>query len=74
MMEFGPALDLLKAGRVVRRFAWDVGTSIRLGPTLGIWPSDLRQFIQVNRFNSHFGIPWHASSPDLLAGDWEEVG
>lgn len=74
-MKIGPALDLVEEGRVVRRAAWPEGTTLRLGPPTreGRRGGAPRRYLVISRPDCPFPTPWHATSPDLRAGDWEEV-
>lgn len=76
-MRFGEALDLLRDGGLVRRGAWAPGRAIRISPAysgqIGGRAAFSPPHIEVLVAGRPWGSPWHASSPDLLAEDWEEV-
>lgn len=61
-MNFGAALEALKAGKCVRRPTWtERNLSLRLeGESIRLW---------ANGFN----IPWAPLNEDVMAEDWAEV-
>ena len=86
-MNFGQALEQVKAGKLVAREGWNgkgmfiflvPGSSFTVNrpPLLGIYPEG-----QVINYRPHIDmktadgqvVPWVASQSDLLSDDWEEV-
>lgn len=86
-MDFGKALDLVKAGRRVARSGWNgKGMFIFLvsGSTFKVNRAPLNEFYQEGtevRYLPHIDmrtatgeiVPWLASQADLLAEDWSEL-
>ena len=82
-MNFGEALQILKAGRRVCRSGWN-GKGMWLGHVPGDqWglgseapfdygPGDLLPWIGMKTADGKF-VPWLASQTDILAEDWQEV-
>ena len=74
-LPFAEALGLLESGRVARRASWPEGSTVRLVPgnqiLVGGKPLAPLPYFQVRLASPDFGMPWHATSPDLLARDWE---
>lgn len=87
-MDFGKALEALKAGKKVARAGWNgkgmfvflvPGSVFKVNrpPLLGIYPDGT----VVTNYHAHIDmktadgqvVPWLASQTDVLAEDWEEV-
>ncbi len=76
-MTFSEALEAIRAGRSLRRQGWSAGRRVYLAPPplihMGgrvVLPPPI---LEVSNPDQPWGSPWHATSPDLLATDWEEV-
>lgn len=88
MMNFGQALDALKAGKLVQRAGWNgkgmflylvPGSTftVNRAPLLGIYPEGHKV-----SYHAHIDmktaqdtcVPWLASQTDILAEDWQEIG
>lgn len=86
-MDFGKALELIKAGKRVARSGWNgkgmfvflvPGSTFMVNrpPLLGIYPEGT----EIN-YHAHIDmrtadgqvVPWLASQTDVLAEDWQEV-
>jgi Protein of unknown function (DUF2829) len=86
-MNFGQALELLKAGKLVAREGWNgknmflylvVGSVFEVNrpPLLGIFELGhrivYRPHIDMRTADGQC-VPWLASQSDILSDDWEEV-
>jgi hypothetical protein len=86
-MNFGNALELLKAGKKVAREGWNgkdmflflvSGSTFKVNrvPLLGIYPEgteiNYRPHIDMKTVDGQI-VPWVASQSDLLCDDWVEV-
>ena len=71
-MDFGHALDALRAGRCVTRDGWNgVGQHIAL--QVPDEHSKMRKpYLYISPVDGEF-VPWLASQTDLLAEDWREI-
>lgn len=87
-MNFGQALDALKAGKLVQRSGWNgkgmflylvPGSTFKVNraPLLGIYPEGHEV-----KYHAHIDmktatddcVPWLATQTDILAEDWQEIG
>jgi len=87
-MDFGLALDHIKAGRRVRRIGWNgkgmflflvPGSVFKVNrpPLLGIYPegTEVTYLPHIDMRTADGSIvPWLASQADLLSNDWLIVG
>ena len=73
MGDIGWAVEQLKAGRLVRRPAWNgKGMWLSLSVTpLAPTPGDLLPFVTMRTATGQFQPGWVCSQADLLATDWE---
>lgn len=76
-MNFGDALDFVKAGKKVYRLGWNgKGMYIALvngGDVMIRGKSlDYHSYIEMKTAQG-YSIPWVASQTDLLSDDWEKV-
>ena len=86
-MNFGEALDMIKAGRRVARKGWNgkgmfiflvPGSTFKVNrpPLLGIYPEgteiNYHAHIDMKTADNQI-VPWFASQTDILAEDWEVV-
>ena len=86
-MNFGQAIEMLKAGELVQRVGWNgkgmflflvPGSTFQVNrpPLLGIYPEGTTIVYQPHidmKTAQGSVVPWFASQSDLLADDWEEV-
>jgi len=86
-MNFGNAVELLKAGKKVAREGWNgkgmflflvAGSTFEVNraPLLGIYPEGTKITYQPHidmKTAQDTVVPWLASQSDVLAEDWEEV-
>jgi hypothetical protein len=63
-MTFAEVLEPIRGGRSARRASWPHGRFVRLSPSTC-------QHIEALVPGLPWSSPWHATSPDLLAVDWE---
>jgi hypothetical protein len=84
-MNFGDALETLKAGKKVARSGWNgKGMWLCLVPAnqwglgrkvpfdYGQVGNELRPWVGIKSVDNQF-VPWQPSQTDMLAEDWEEV-
>lgn len=86
-MNFGEAIEALKAGKRVARAGWNgknmflflvPGSRFKVSrpPLLGIYPEgteiDYHPHIDMKTAQGYV-VPWLASQADILAEDWDEV-
>ena len=86
-MNFGQALEALKAGQLVQRAGWNgkgmflylvAGSkfTVSRAPLLGIFPEgttiDYSPHIDMRTADGKC-VPWLASQTDILADDWQTV-
>lgn len=86
-MNFGKALELLKAGKLVAREGWNgkgmfvylvpgSNFTVSRAPLLGIFPegTEIKYHAHIDmRTADGQCVPWLASQTDILAEDWQEV-
>lgn len=66
-MTFGDALELAKAGKVLRRKGWLEGDRLFCNYT-----NDMQPFLEVY-YEDKEPIPYFAGNHDIFADDWEVV-
>lgn len=71
MMNFGQAIEMLKAGKWVRRAGWN-GKGMYIYLEAG-FPQSYEPFIVMKTAQGKFQPGWLASQADILGEDWEEV-
>lgn len=86
-MNFGQALDALKAGKRVCRAGWNgkgmflflvPGSTFKVNraPLLGIYPEghEVQYHAHIDMKTAQgYVVPWLASQADMLADDWEDA-
>ena len=84
-MNFGEALEKLKAGKQVAREAWSehrvcLMQSVRLAPEdvngrtkqfAGDGPLYVAPYFVIHSSGGHWTCGWQPSADEMLAGDWE---
>lgn len=88
-MNFGQAIEALKAGRKVARNGWNgkgmflyyvpansyPASGNKLGTMTGIFPNDMVPYAAYIAMKTAQDnvVPWLASQTDVLAEDWEDL-
>jgi hypothetical protein len=76
MMNFGEALQALKANKMVQRAGWN-GQGLYLEPAFAIRTirtiSKIRQYLVIVGADGEYQGVWSASQADILADDWQLI-
>ncbi len=67
-MNFGDAIEQLKAGRTLCREGWLDGDRLTCSCT-----SDMQMYLEVS-YGDRKPIPYFAGNADIFANDWRVVG